>query len=189
MFTECLVRQQSLSNNNLITNRFDLAGSPKCSSNTHYSCLLYMYIYTHNMMCYTYYHYCYYYRKPISYNNNKIPCCETRCQNTVYTPSIVQRYASVYLCACMMWGGPLAYRYRPRLMAQYRNIILSLLVVDGGGDLLRTSGGGTIRIFKNTIPSPPPPWHRHKEAYLTHTHTHTRSVITIIHDQPDVTYL
>lgn len=53
------------------------------------------------MMCYTYYYYCYYYRKPISYNNNKIPCCETRCQNTVY----VEHCAKVCLSECVCVGN------------------------------------------------------------------------------------
>jgi len=35
---------------------------------------------------------------------------------TTCTPSIVQRYAA---CVCVTWGGPFAFRYRPRLMAQY----------------------------------------------------------------------
>jgi len=52
-------------------------------------------------MCYTYYYYCYYYRKPISYNNNKIPCCETRCQNTVYA----EHCAKVCLSECVCVGN------------------------------------------------------------------------------------
>lgn len=144
------------------------------------------------MMCYTYYHYCYYYRKPISYNNNKIPCCETRCQNTVYAEhcaKVCQRVSvSVY---DVRWSARVSISSKVNGSISYT--ILSLLVVDGGGDLLRTSGGERSEFSKTQYP-PPTPWHRHKEAYLTHSHTHThahthgRSVITIIHDRPDVTY-
>jgi len=68
-------------------------------------------------MCYTYY-----YRKPISYNNNKIPCCETRCQNTVYA----EHCAKVCPCVCnVRWSVRVSISSKVNGSISY-NIILLL---------------------------------------------------------------
>lgn len=92
--------------------------------------------------------------------------------------------ACISVCVCVYdvrWSARVSISSKVNGSISY--IILSLLIVDGGGDLLRASGGERSEFSKTQYP-PPTPWHRHKEAYLTHT----RSVITIIHDRPDVTY-
>lgn len=88
----------------------------------------------------------------------------------------------VFVCVCdVRWSVRVSITFKVNGSISY-NIILSLcasvcvLDVDGGGDLLRTSGGETIRILqKYNTPGTGRP-----AAYLTHTYGHH------IHDRPDV---